>query len=757
MKYEDDGFDPTPYDRILSGIHTPAKSAAEITEEGISASDVARHRNSAAGYGSSRNRVPDQTEHRSDKEISEAEDRGFQIGDEIVLDTDSEITPSEIAAEEASDSAEIVFAENNQIAEDANAAALQTETEEEPEEDTIESISQIDDEKENIELSEFKDDLAETQSDLRSEESVETGDIAEAEDREKAPSDRNEKRAEPETESTRIALDNLLVANELSFMEIKEGESTRIYLEEDIIVPDIKPDMARILSMDGSIRCADREIKSGQKGEDKIKVTGDIMLETIYIPEQPAAEPMVTIQSRIPFKTDWNIGTAPFSSAVIKPVIESIDYMVINERKFRAKLAVMLTMREYSGKHIELFEGIRGEDIEVLKEKVTVTDVLAKKSDILDIEEELMLKENNPLPSRILRYGINVVENHKQITPEKAVISGLIYCNILYLSEPPELFAETISEGNLSDDSAEEMQSTLVAAEPAFYQGKVEFTQFIPLDVTDAQSGSRITFDSSELSVKIKNFGEGDEEEAGGIGFAIEGSINTSIEVYKNVEEEIVTDVYHNEKELVYDSEPLSAKALSGSGVTELTAREILNIPAQYGDIDQVIYISGKVQNVESTAENGKETVSGNLEIELLALAADDGRTPFKMQHTIPFRGSMDIAGANAGMMAESDVYIKELWFDKINSKQIEVNAGILALGTVFGYETCRLIKNPCFVKTESENERKASMIIYISRPQDDLWKIAKKFRTTRERISRINGLETDRPIAEGMKLLIIK
>jgi len=48
-------------------------------------------------------------------------------------------------------------------------------------------------------------------------------------------------------------------------------------------------------------------------------------------------------------------------------------------------------------------------------------------------------------------------------------------------------------------------------------------------------------------------------------------------------------------------------------------------------------------------------------------------------------------------------------------------------------------------------------MIIYISRPQDDLWKIAKKFRTTRERISRINGLDPDKAISEGTKLLIIK
>ena len=32
MRYEDDGFDPTPYDRILSGIHTPKRAAANAED-----------------------------------------------------------------------------------------------------------------------------------------------------------------------------------------------------------------------------------------------------------------------------------------------------------------------------------------------------------------------------------------------------------------------------------------------------------------------------------------------------------------------------------------------------------------------------------------------------------------------------------------------------------------------------------------------------------------------------------------------------
>ena len=41
MRYEDDGFDPTPYDRILSGIHT-SKNSATANAEDINAYKTAR-------------------------------------------------------------------------------------------------------------------------------------------------------------------------------------------------------------------------------------------------------------------------------------------------------------------------------------------------------------------------------------------------------------------------------------------------------------------------------------------------------------------------------------------------------------------------------------------------------------------------------------------------------------------------------------------------------------------------------------------
>ncbi|MDD3169821.1 MAG: DUF3794 domain-containing protein [Eubacteriales bacterium] len=539
------------------------------------------------------------------------------------------------------------------------------------------------------------------------------------------------------------------ISSKLRLIDMRKKEPLRFSVEEDILVPDVKPDLARILAMDGKIKLSEREIHTGQMETDRIRITGDLILQTLYVPEHMVdGEPIVAIESRIPFKNETEMKAGPYSDLTVAPNIESIDFTIINERKFRVKAVAVFGIKEYSNVDVEVFEGIRDEEVQMLKEKINLTDVALRKTEPMEVKDDLILKDNMPDILKILRYDVNVVENHKQITKEKAVINASVYCNILYLG----------AEGNPDAAKADEAEAVPDGgtAVPVLYQGKTEFTQFIRLDGDNNPNdqnpaGSKVNFNIASANLTAKEDGNGKRNL-----FGLDMNVETGLELYKNIEKEIVTDVYHHRKELQYETDEIGLMALGGSGVAEISAREIVNIPERYGNVDKVVYISGNINEKRTFIDQAKSVVEGVAAINLICTSADTKKTAFNVTQEIPFRSAMEIPGITPEMTASNDIVLKELWFDKINNKQIEVNAGILVNTAVSSQIKHQLVKNISFLDSPQDSNPLPGIILYIARPGDTIWKIAKKYRTTIDEIKKINEIETGKEIKSGTKILIV-
>lgn len=435
-----------------------------------------------------------------------------------------------------------------------------------------------------------KEEKPEAQSQEREAEEVETKAAKEADEEVIAPVIFEPEEADSETmvpvaEPLKITpLSGQVVYNDLKITTASQTVETKIFVEEDILVPDIKPDLISILSMDGKAFLSSKEIQIGQDDDGKIKVTGEVLLQTIYLPDGKEAESVSIISSRLPFKTDWQVTASPLSHLVIEPHIERIDYSVVNERKFRAKITLGLCLREFAEKELQLFENLRGEKLEMLKETVQISHVAQRKEDSVEISEEMKLREGSPKPVRILKSDICVIENHKQITSEKMVINASIRVSVLYIGEEEK------------DGETKE--------KVAFFQGKTDFTQFILMNKEDGPAMSRVAFDDKELEVKIS-----EEEE----GFTLEGTVTTSVQIYRNMEREVVCDLYHAAKDMTYDASERQVEAILGTGTTEVSAREIIDIPekkrnAGKGPLCQRAHKRAGCKSRKWTGDGGRHT-----------------------------------------------------------------------------------------------------------------------------------------------------
>ena len=107
-------------------------------------------------------------------------------------------------------------------------------------------------------------------------------------------------------------------------------------------------------------------------------------------------------------------------------------------------------------------------------------------------------------------------------------------------------------------------------------------------------------------------------------------------------------------------------------------------------------------------------------------------------------------------MTAEYSCGLEDIWFDRMNARQVQFNCTIYVSVYVWNVEARNFIDRVCYIEDDAIVEDAAGMVIYITRPGDTQWSIAKEFRTTMQQLRLINNLEESDYIEEGRKLLIL-
>lgn len=510
---------------------------------------------------------------------------------------------------------------------------------------------------------------------------------------------------------------------EIIITDIKEHTPAKLYIEEDVLVPDVMPDMDSILLMEGDVLLHEKEYNGRMGKEENIKLSGEISLRTLYIPASSEGKTrLCNISSKIPLRTDWAINGNVSSKLYITAQIIDITHEIINERKFRAKITIELNLRGFSKKNVKFFEGIADESLEKLREPMVATDLAERKCHKSDINEEFLLKEDMPEPENVLAYDLNISMNHKQLTQEKAIINATIYIGILY--------------------------STSVG--PRFFQDSLDLTRFIPIEVDSGRGNSQVYFDLSKL--KISMISDIEDEEVKN-GFRLEGELETCLEIYETIVADVVTDFYHQDKEIVYTQNCKSVTAVMGNGIGETSVREIVNTDAELGEIMQVLYVKGRICENTTSVEQEKAITKGKVNFIILCEKEGDEAGYFVLEQEIPFRIVTDIAGLSPYMTVKTNITLKNMWFDRINSKQVEINAGIELRAVAYQESSFCIFEDLGMIPV---SDKTSNIVLYIVKSSDSLWNIAKCFRTSMDSLIQINDMENNM-VYSGQKLLIIK
>lgn len=508
----------------------------------------------------------------------------------------------------------------------------------------------------------------------------------------------------------------------IRFRNIIDRPPLQAFFEEDILVPDIKPDAARISASKVVPRLTEKENYGGN-----LKLGGDLYLEVVYTPSSSADGGAEVASARIPFRHEGPVEDASGEIEVL-PRVEHLEVTIINERKFRMKTVISFGVREYADVERNVFRGFRNEEIEMLENTVSFTDVAEHKKDYIEVRDEMSVKEGMPEIGSILKHDFRVAETYRQITTEKAIISGTLYYDIMYMSDESE-------------------------PEPTAVSGRTDFTQFIKLDGQEEITGSDILMKVDDVRVVPKR----DEEDNMTI-FDITAGISTRMDTYTGKTLNLVRDAYHSRDIMDAEKDEVDIMRFGGSGSGDITIREKIDIKSP-DNIEKIVFASGDAFAIGGEAENGKFYVEGVLIPELMYTCRDDAGLR-SMSSEIPFKGIVAVPGLKPGMEINAEFVVKNISAEKVNDRQAEVYAEAVVLVKYFEREKLDYIKNAGLLEdVKDRDDNTTRLIMYVTKNNDTLWDIGKRYRTPLADIKKINGMEETLPpdivMESGDKLLI--
>lgn len=501
-------------------------------------------------------------------------------------------------------------------------------------------------------------------------------------------------------------------------------ENTQALYEGDIIVPDIKPDIAVILSTDANVMVDRVDV-----GNDRINYTGKLILSVLYLARGPqklvhSMNVTHTIDDFVNME-----GVTKDSWADVVPSIENIDYKILNDRKigFRAVINIELTASATCGH--EVVTNIAGiNENQLLKTPLKLNRSVVNKTDSFTVKDEMSIPAGKPNIRELLQHNVAIGNKDVRVGNGKVSINGELVVTCLYKGDEDESlieFIETEIPFNGQIDASE-------ARDDMFAD--------IKMTVIDSYIQIRPDADGEDRMLDLE--------------ITIQACLKISIS--ENIE--VLEDAYCINKNININKAPIKYSKPVCRNKNQSPIKEIVQLDDECPEILQIFRVKGKAGIDEVKIVEDKVVVEGVVNCDVLYIAGSDETPLYSYKCAVPFRQIIETKGAQPGCEVHVEASVEHSGFNMLSGREVELRF-LLCFNTSVSEEMeSSMITDIDFSDMERvQLDKMPSMIIYVVQKGDTLWKIAKKYNTTIDEIMSINEIDNPSKIYPGQKYLILK
>ncbi len=515
-----------------------------------------------------------------------------------------------------------------------------------------------------------------------------------------------------------------LLKKNIHMNKVTDIAMTQITVDDDFIVPDVKPDVEKIIMEDAEIKIENVSCMDG-----KISVRGSLLFRLLYGSRDE--EGLGNMKGAIVFDEKINCDNEDTSLGEdglnVNCTIENMLIGIINTRKISVKAIVNMQITRDELYDIETAVDVDSQDIFTLKKKEKISQVACRKNDILRIKDEMELSGAKPNIGEILWKNVCISDISFRPLSGSIAVSGELRMFVVY--KPVD-----------TDVPYQWCESTF------------SFSGNVPMDGCSDDMIPDIDYKLCDVIVEVRNDYDGEPRI-----IALDAVLAMNVHMYRDDEIEYMADVYCLKKELtpITKSVDYSKILMKNMAKTKVNGRIICNNDSV--GVLQICYSEGinRIKTKE-IVENGVK-VTGVVMVKIMCLTDNDNYPFTGMTSKIPYEYVIDVQDVTKETKCKLLAGPVPLQASMAGDGEIEVK-GILTFDCLaFEKKEGMIIEEITEDETDKEKLKTMPGIIgHVVKEDESLWDIAKEYRSTIESIKEINDLKTD-IVSPGSMLVVVK
>ncbi|ACV61146.1 Peptidoglycan-binding LysM [Desulfofarcimen acetoxidans DSM 771] len=382
-----------------------------------------------------------------------------------------------------------------------------------------------------------------------------------------------------------------------------------------VSVPDPKPDVEQILSVEKSARVRRIEVLP-----DKVVVHGSLNLQIVYVARKPD-QSVHSMHHMLTFTTFIDLpGVEPDMDVDVKLEVEDVNVKQRHDcncdRDFDVVAVIKVDAKATQPEELNVVVKVHDNNAIIESERLKVDHLIGNARKQIMVDEVFRIPDPKPDIEQIINVDAEVTITHKKIIRNKVMFDGEVHLQVLYVARKP-------------DQPVHELHKV------------IKFSDFV--EVPGAGKHMKVEIKTTVESVNVDPVKGNPRRLDAGIVLEVKVNVTDPRTVY------VVTDVKDsNCKATKYN---LRVDQLVGEASTQVVvestsappdpkpcAEKILECRVEHIDIEKVEVLSDKV------------VIRGTLEVKVIYVAMKPNQSVHAMHKKMSFRTFVEVPGARKDM-----------------------------------------------------------------------------------------------------------